>query len=181
MNLNRLYHCFRISLMRDGFERAAYLKRKKIFAKQGDNCFWQPRNIPPEAKLIKLGNNVVVASEVLFVTHDVIHNVLKNVDPEGNHYLNLGAIEIENNVFIGSRSVVLPNVKIQSNVIIGAGSLVVSDIREGVVVGGVPAKEIGSFDKLLKMRRGSKIERRRKEERFSEEWANFYKQRRIRE
>lgn len=80
MTFERLYHIVRISLLRNGFQRARYLKRKNIFASIGENCFWQPRNVPPEAKLIKLHDNVVIASEVLFVNHDVIHYMLRNVN-----------------------------------------------------------------------------------------------------
>ncbi len=68
MDFKRLYHIIRISLMKNGFQKAEYLKRHRIFAHMGENCFWQPINIPPEAKLIKLHNNVVVASEVLFIS-----------------------------------------------------------------------------------------------------------------
>jgi len=69
----------------------------------GENCFWQPRNIPPESKLIKLHGNVVIASEVLFVNHDVMHYMFKHMEnSKGCCRLNLGAIEFDNNVFIGS-------------------------------------------------------------------------------
>lgn len=78
--MKRLYHMVRISLLKNGFQRAKYLKQKNIFASIGKNCFWQPRNVPPEAKLIKLHDNVVIASEVLFVNHDVIHYMLKNIN-----------------------------------------------------------------------------------------------------
>ena len=78
--MKRLYHIVRISLLKNGFQRARYLKQKNIFASIGENCFWQPRNVPPEAKLIKLHDNVVIASEVLFVNHDVIHYKLKNIN-----------------------------------------------------------------------------------------------------
>ncbi|MCD8011771.1 MAG: hypothetical protein LUG99_01075 [Lachnospiraceae bacterium] len=108
------------------------MKKKNIFASMGENCFWQPRNIPPESKLIKLHDNVVIASEVLFVNHDVMHHVFKHMENSEGHYrLNLGAIEIGNNVFIGSRSTVLPGTKIEDNVIIGAGSLVTGRISAG--------------------------------------------------
>lgn len=81
--MKRLYHIVRISLLKNGFQRARYLKQKNIFALIGENCFWQPRNVPPEAKLIKLHDNVVIASEVLFVNHDVIHYMLKNINRGG--------------------------------------------------------------------------------------------------
>lgn len=130
MTIKRMINMIRISLMNNGFQRAAYMKKKDIFASMGENCFWQPRFIPPEAKLIKMKNNVVVAAEVRFVNHDVIHYMARNVNHK-NYNLNLGAIEIGNNVFIGSRSVILPGTLIEDNVIIGAGSVVTGKISGG--------------------------------------------------
>ena len=131
MTIDRLWKMMRVFLMRNGFKRATYLKEKKVFAEQGEHCFWQPRNIPPEAKLIKLHDNVVVASEVLFINHDVIHHVFNRIDNTRRYPLNLGAIEIGNNVFIGSRCVVLPDTMIEDNIIVGAGSLVRGRLRAG--------------------------------------------------
>lgn len=131
MTLERMWNIMRVSLMKNGFQRAEYMKRKNIFAEQGSHCFWQPRNIPPEAKLIKLHDNVVVASEVLFVNHDVIHHILNSIGDAYKYSLNLGAIEIGNNVFIGSRCTILPGSKIEDNVIVGAGSLVCGKLDRG--------------------------------------------------
>lgn len=130
MTIERLLNMIRISFMKNGFQRAAYLKRKNVFASMGENCFWQPRNIPPEAKLIKIHDNVVIASEVLFVNHDVIHHMAKHVS-DASFSIKYGAIEIGNNVFIGSRSTILPGTLIEDNVIIGAGSLVTGKISQG--------------------------------------------------
>lgn len=131
MTIDRMFNMIRISLMKNGFQRAAFLRRKNIFAEMGENCFWQPRNIPPEAKLIKLHNNVIIASEVMFLNHDVIHHMLKNIRSDEKFKLMLGAIEIGSNVFIGSRSIILPGTKIEDNVIIGAGSIVTGKVYTG--------------------------------------------------
>lgn len=87
----------------------------------GDNCFWQPRNIPPEAKRIKLHNKVIVASEVLFVNHDAMRYVFQKAELQEKFSIYMGAIEVGNNVFIGSRSVICPGIKIEDNVIARAG------------------------------------------------------------
>ena len=169
--MKRLYHIVRISLLKNGFQRAKYLKQKNIFASIGKNCFWQPRNVPPEAKLIKLHDNVVIASEVLFVNHDAIHYMLKNINGWGN--LNLGAIEVGSNVFIGSRSIILPDTKIEDNVIIGAGSLVRGKVAGGGIYAGVPIKRIGEFDDLVAKRKAMPVDKRRKVERFDDVWRVF--------
>lgn len=49
---------------------------------------------------------------------------------------------IKNNVLIYTGTKVIGNVKINSGAIIGANSVVVSDVPQGAIVGGVPAKII---------------------------------------
>lgn len=61
----------------------------------------------------------------------------------------IGCIEIMDNVFIGSNSVILYGVTIGENVIIASGSVVTKDIEANSVVGGVPAGKIGTFDNYL--------------------------------
>lgn len=155
MDLRRLYHIFRIAMMNNGFKRAEYLKKNNIFKSQGNDCFWQPRNIPPEAKLIELGDNVVIASEVLFINHDVIHHVLNELTKEDEYNFKIlyGSIKISNNVFIGSRSTILPNTRIDSNCVVGAGSLVKGHLKSNGIYAGVPAKRIGEFSTLLEERK----------------------------
>lgn len=170
-----MFRIIRIALLKNGFKRAEFLKRQDIFANMGEYCFWQPRNIPPEAKMISIGNNVVIASEVLFVNHDVMHHVFNKMNENKNmHFrLNLGAIDIENNVFIGSRCTILPGTKIENNVIIGAGAVVTGKILRGGVYAGVPAKRIGEFEDVMQTRKLDYPELRQKTERFSEEWEKF--------
>ena len=61
-------------------------------------------------------------------------------------------IDIKDNVFIGTGSIILPGVTIGSNVIVAAGAVVSSDVPDGKVVGGVPVKVIGEFEDLKKRR-----------------------------
>ena len=61
-------------------------------------------------------------------------------------------IKINDNCFIGSESTILAGVTIGPNSIVAAGSLVNRDVPANTIVGGVPAKVIGSFNDLLKNR-----------------------------
>ena len=87
--------------------------------------------------------------------------------------MNLGAIEIGSNVFIGSRSIILPDTKIEDNGIIGAGSLVRGKVAGGGIYAGVPIKRIGEFDDLAAKRKAMPVDKRRKVERFDDVWRVF--------
>ena len=60
---------------------------------------------------------------------------------------------IGNNVFIGAKSIIMYGVNIGNNVVVAAGSVVTKDVPDGSIVGGNPAKIIGSFDELKEKRR----------------------------
>lgn len=115
----------------------------------GEDCSFIGKNISfsSEPYLIKIGNRVRVSFDVCFVTHDGGTYVLRNEDPETCIY---GSITVNDNVFIGARSIIMPNVTIGKNVIIGAGSIVTKDIPDNQVWGGVPAKFICTIDEYKK-------------------------------
>jgi acetyltransferase-like isoleucine patch superfamily enzyme len=156
MDWYRIRHTIGMHLCSTAIKRAAYLKKHDILYHIGDNCMTMFRKIPLYPKLISLGDNVWIASDVLFVTHDVIHKMLNNISSDDNKYVfqeNIGCIEIEDNVFIGTRTIILPNVKIGSNTIIAAGSLVNKSISGNGVYGGVPARYICSLNEHIEKRK----------------------------
>lgn len=122
-----------------------------MFGYLGENVLFQPTKLPNEPKLIKIHNNVKVASDVTFYTHDVINSMFAKLD--GIDYRTHGTcIEIHDNVFIGGHSIIIGNVSIGPNAIVAAGSVVTKDVKPGTIVGGNPAKTIGDFQEL-KMKR----------------------------
>ena len=149
----KYYTKLKLYLISDANKRTKLLVKNNIFKHVGKNFFFQPRIIPDESKLISFGDNVVVASNVTFVTHDVIDKVLNNLNNNIKFNYNCAPISVGNNVFIGCNVTILPNVKIGNNVIIAAGSVVSKDVKDGTIVGGNAAKVIGSFDGYVKQRK----------------------------
>ncbi len=91
---------------------------------------------------IKIGNNVTLAPRVHILAHDAsTHIYLK--------HSRIGNVVIEDNVFVGAGTIILPGVKIGKNAIIGAGSVVTKDVPKGEVYAGNPAKFITKTDEYI--------------------------------
>ena len=156
MRGKRMWYTLRLYLILSAGKRTQYYKNNNIFHSMGENCLIMDRRVPLYAKLISLGNNVRIASNVHFITHDITHimlNSMKNdltVRRVEKYPEKVGCIEIGNNVFIGSGTYIMYNVKIGSNVIIGACSLVNKDIPSGVIAAGNPCKVICTLDEYRK-------------------------------
>lgn len=164
----------RVFLIFDAYKRTKYLVKKHVFYEVGDNFFFQPRIIPSDPKLIKFHNNVVVASDVTFINHDIISNMLNNLNNGKQYNYYARCIEVMDNVFIGSHSTILPNVKIGSNVIIASNSVVTKDIPDNSVVAGNPAKIIDTFDNFLEKRLKKDNELKSYKQDYTENlWENF--------
>lgn len=141
----------------DGNKKAKYLKKKKIFYRIGDNCYYHPRIIPTEPWLVSMGNNVVITANVSFITHAILAHTFSYLDNKGKYKTHFGSIKIDDNVFIGANSTIMYNTVIESNVIIAAGSVVHGHIPSGVVIAGNPAKVIGKFEDVMIKRESSEI------------------------
>lgn len=139
-------------------KRAEIFRKMNVFHSMGEHCLYQPIALPSEPNLVSIGNNVNIAKGVCFVTHDVIHSMLiyKNQKdgeypaPKNGYYM--GKIIVGNNVMIGQNAMIMYNVNIGSNSIIAGGSVVTKDVPEGAIVGGNPARVIGSLKELAEKR-----------------------------
>ncbi len=97
-----------------------------------------------EPYLVEIGDNVTIAGNVMFVTHD--NSISKVIEGKTDIF---GKITIGNNCFIGSNATILYGVSLCDNVIVAAGSVVTNSFNESaIIIGGNPAKKIGDWDKF---------------------------------
>lgn len=94
-----------------------------------------------EPYLITLGDEVRVSFGVSFITHDGGTWAFRDI-PKYQDIIKYGKINVEKRTFIGARSIIMPGVTIGERCVIGAGSIVTSDIPDGCVAVGSPAKVI---------------------------------------
>jgi acetyltransferase-like isoleucine patch superfamily enzyme len=170
----RAKYFFYCLVKRSGFDHARFIKKHNCFHAMGENCFYQPYNLPADSKFIRFGNNVVVASNANFICHDVIHHVMNNTkDSGGGYQIHWDVIDIKDNCFIGANATILAGVTIGPNAVVAAGAVVAEDVPPNAVVGGVPAKVIGDFDSLEKKRKQyseSELGKASKEEKLKKLW-----------
>lgn len=88
-----------------------------------------------------IGKNVMMGSDVVF-----IHANHKFDNPNclmrGSGHIDVGPVIVGDDVWIGTRSIILPGRKIGNGSIIGAGSVVTKDVPDYAIVAGNPAKII---------------------------------------
>ena len=96
-------------------------------------------NADREGKII-IGNNVIFGPNVVLRTSN--HRFDNPDIPIRDQGHKSGVIRIDDDVWIGSNAVILPDVNIAKGAIVAAGAVVSKDVEAYSIVGGVPAKVI---------------------------------------
>jgi maltose O-acetyltransferase len=112
--------------------------------KVGSNCVFQDDLFIDDSHCwhITIGSNVGFAPGVKVLAHDGCMKKYLG-------YTRIGKVVIDDNVFIGAGSIVMPNVRIGANSIIGAGSVVDRDIPPNVVATGNPIRIVKDLETFL--------------------------------
>jgi len=90
---------------------------------------------------ITIGKDVLMAPEVIILTRNHKHNKT-DVPMRIQGFEDEKEVIIEDDVWIGTRAIIMPGVRIGKGSIVGAGSVVTKNVEPYSIVGGVPAKEL---------------------------------------
>jgi acetyltransferase-like isoleucine patch superfamily enzyme len=148
-----------------GTEYAEFLKLHGGYYSIGQNCSINLGANITDPAYVRLGNNVSL-SDCTLLGHDGVIAILNQA--YGVKLDSVGKVDIKDNVFIGHGAIVMPGVTIGPNSIVAAGAVVTRDVKEGDIVGGVPARPISRMDDLV---------RRLQEKTDSLPWSNIIKNR----
>ncbi len=90
---------------------------------------------------VTIGADVVMGPDVVIMTnHHAFDDLSKPVNQQGK--LPVKPVVIGNDVWIGTRSIIMPGVQVGDQAVIGAGAVVTKDVPTRAIVGGNPARII---------------------------------------
>lgn len=91
---------------------------------------------------IQIGNDVLISRDTVIFDSD-FHPV---INEEGRRTNEPSPVVIEDHVWIGVRAIVLRGVHIHTGAVIGAGALVTADVKEKVMISGMPGRAFGYIE-----------------------------------
>lgn len=109
----------------------------------GHDCRLLTHDFGGEPFLVRIGDNVTISNDVLFLTHDGASWLIRDELGRRQH---VSGITIGDWVFVGARSILMPGVTIGNHCIVGAGSVVTKSVPDGWVVAGNPARKISDYE-----------------------------------
>ncbi|XHX79376.1 MAG: acyltransferase [Stenomitos frigidus ULC029] len=108
----------------------------------GDSCFINSFTVLYGHGDLSIGNGVLIGPQVTIVPAN--YGYQDRTVPFRQQTPSMKGITIEDNVWIGAGVTILDGCRIGRGAVIGAGAVVTKDVEPDAIVGGVPAKKIGS-------------------------------------
>lgn len=146
--------CFKINHTMPGTEEYNALVKELFLGNIGDNSRVMPPVTVVRGNSVKIGKNVVVMNNALFmaaggitIEDDVLvaanaQLISNNHDLHDHAILTCKPVRLKRNCWIGAGATILPGVTVGENAVVGAGAVVTKDVEDNTVVGGNPARLI---------------------------------------
>ena len=146
--------CFKINHTMPYTEEYDALVKELFMGNIGENSRVMPPVTVVRGNSVKIGKNVVVMNNALFMAAGGItieDNVLVAANAQlisNNHalydhaVLTCKPVHLKRNCWIGAGATILPGVTVGENAVVGAGAVVTKDVEDNTVVGGNPARTI---------------------------------------
>jgi maltose O-acetyltransferase len=117
-----------------------FVSHKGARIQVGDHTFINYGSSISAHKLVSIGRDCLLGHHTFILDHNEHDLMQRHVVPPSSPVI------IEDHVWIGSRSIILPGVHIGHNAAIGAGSVVVEDVPPCSLVVGNPARVVRYLD-----------------------------------
>jgi maltose O-acetyltransferase len=147
--LLHLVGCIPSHCCRRFFYRLAGIKIGKGSTIHTKARFYDPRNIVigedtivGEGAVLDGRARLTIGDHIDIATEVMIYNSQHDIEDENFTAIDKPVV-IEDYVFIGPRTIILPGVTVGRGAIVAAGAVVTKDVPPYAIVGGVPAKIIG--------------------------------------
>ena len=95
---------------------------------------------PGDRGMVTLGDRVAVAPRVTLVTSSYANFSKIRMAAGEKHE----EVIIEDDAWLGTGVIVLPGIRIGAGSVVAAGAVVTKDVAPGMIVAGIPAKEVGT-------------------------------------
>src|SRR5699024_142538 len=107
----KMKHMVSLHLFRSGQMRGKYLRKQKLFRHMGKGVDYMPKELPSHPDLISIGNNVLIAPGVRFLTdrslkdsgHETLYQKIRR-KLQSKPLEPAGCIKIDDGVLIGTNS-----------------------------------------------------------------------------
>lgn len=137
------YHCCRHVFASCG--KNVNIERRVFFGSGSTIRVGDDSGLGVAAKLsphVTIGKNVLMGEDVLVLTQNHSYRSARElIGRQG--YSEVEEVVVGDDVWIGSRAIILPGVCLGTGAVVGAGSVVTKNVEPYAVVGGNPARVIG--------------------------------------